>query len=75
MCWQSKGISQSVIAIWGTAKDKVGIMSDTENRRIMGWEVARDLEAEKPTIMDRLRPGKKQITAALYGLAAFSLSF
>ena len=50
-------------------------MSDTENRRIMGWEVARDLEAEKPTIMDRLRPGKKQITAALYGLAAFFVIF
>ena len=55
--------------------DKVGIMSDMEDKGIMGWEVARDLETERPTIMERLRPGKKQIVAAIYGLAAFFAVF
>lgn len=49
-------------------------MSD-EVKRTMGWEVARNLEAEKPGIIQRLIPEKRQIVAAAYGFIAFLIVF
>jgi len=43
--------------------------------RIMGWEVAQSLEKEKPTVLTRLKPGKREFRAAFWGLAAFFLVF
>ncbi|MFN2165005.1 MAG: sulfite exporter TauE/SafE family protein, partial [Anaerolineae bacterium] len=41
----------------------------------MGWEVARDLEREKATILERIVPEWRQIKAALAGILAFFLVF
>ncbi len=48
-------------------------MEKVEKR--MGWEVAEELERAKPTIMERLKPEKHEITAALWGFAAFAVVF
>jgi hypothetical protein len=41
----------------------------------MGWEVARDLEREKATILERIVPEWRQIKAAIAGIVAFFLVF
>ena len=41
----------------------------------MGWEVASRLELERPSILDRLRPGWREIRAGAIGVAAFLLLF
>lgn len=41
----------------------------------MGWEIAREIEKEKPSILDRLKPEKKVIRGAIWALAAFFLVF
>ena len=41
----------------------------------MGWEVARDLEREKATILERIVPEWRQIKAALAGVFIFFLVF
>ena len=41
----------------------------------MGWEVAQELEAAKPTIRERLKPENSEIVAALWGFAAFGVVF
>jgi len=41
----------------------------------MGWEVASELERTKPTIMERLKPDRKAVVAALWGLAVFFVVF
>ncbi|WP_319522611.1 sulfite exporter TauE/SafE family protein [uncultured Desulfosarcina sp.] len=41
----------------------------------MGWEVARELETAKPTILERLKPEKNEIVAALWGVAIFFVVF
>lgn len=43
--------------------------------RIMGWEIARELEIEKPSIFKRLKPGKKQVVGALWAAGAFLIVF
>ncbi|MBW2061612.1 MAG: sulfite exporter TauE/SafE family protein [Deltaproteobacteria bacterium] len=48
-------------------------MDDEE--KIMGWEVARDLEKEKTTILARFIPEWRQVRAALGGIFVFSLVF
>jgi uncharacterized membrane protein YfcA len=48
-------------------------MEKVEKR--MGWEVAQELEAAKPTIRERLKPEKNEIVAALWGFAAFGVVF
>jgi len=54
---------------------KAGHAAVSKPAKIMGWEVAKRLEEEKPTLMTRLKPGKREYCAALYGLAAFFLLF
>jgi uncharacterized membrane protein YfcA len=49
-------------------------MSKHDNRR-MGWEVARDLEREKATVLERIVPEWRQIKAALAGILAFLVVF
>ncbi len=49
-------------------------MSKHDDKR-MGWEVARDLEREKATILERIVPEWRQIKAALTGIVAFFLVF
>ena len=44
-------------------------------QRRMGWEIADEIEAAKPTIMERLKPEKGEIIAALWGFAAFGVVF
>ncbi|MBW2029835.1 MAG: sulfite exporter TauE/SafE family protein [Deltaproteobacteria bacterium] len=43
--------------------------------KIHGWEIAREVEREKATIAERLRPGKRQIVAIIWGLVAFGVIF
>jgi len=43
--------------------------------RTLGWEVARRMEEERPSMRERLRPGRREIRAALWGLAVFGLLF
>ena len=49
-------------------------MKGAEEKR-MGWEVARELEESKPTIMERLKPERGQVVAALWGFAVFFVVF
>ncbi len=44
-------------------------------KKRMGWEIADEIEAAKPTIMERLKPEKSEIIAALWGCAAFAVVF
>ena len=46
-----------------------------KQEKIHGWEVARELEKEKATIGERLKPGRRQIVAMLWGLVAFGIVF
>ncbi|MBN2125179.1 MAG: sulfite exporter TauE/SafE family protein [Deltaproteobacteria bacterium] len=46
-----------------------------EKSRSMGWEVARDIEAKKPSILERLIPEKKHLIGALWALGAFFVVF
>lgn len=41
----------------------------------MGWEVARDLEAQKKTMLERLIPEWRQVRAALGGVVVFVIVF
>jgi len=43
--------------------------------RTLGWEVARRMEQDRPSMRERLRPGRREIRAALWGLAVFGLLF
>lgn len=47
----------------------------TEQQKKMGWEVARDLEATKKTIWERMMPEWQQIRAGLWGVVVFFLLF
>ena len=49
-------------------------MTKHQNKR-MGWEVARDLEREKATIWERIVPERRQIKAAITGVAVFFVVF
>ena len=44
-------------------------------KKRMGWEVALELERAKPTILERLKPDKSEIIAALWGFAVFGVVF
>ena len=46
-------------------------MADEPNTHKMGWEVARELEETRTTILSRLIPEARQVKAALIGLAVF----
>ena len=48
-------------------------MEHVEKR--MGWEIAREFEEAKPSIMERLKPDKKAVVAALWGFGAFFVVF
>ncbi|MBI9083480.1 MAG: sulfite exporter TauE/SafE family protein [Desulfobacterales bacterium] len=48
-------------------------MEHAEKR--MGWEVAREMEEARPTMMDRLKPARSEIIAALWGVAIFFVVF
>ena len=50
-------------------------MAGNKAAKKMGWEVAQKLEQEKPTVLERLRPHKREIRAAVYGLIAFVVLF
>ncbi len=43
--------------------------------KIMGWEVSRQLEKDKPTVRERLIPQKSELTAAGLSLSLFLLLF
>ena len=47
----------------------------TVDQKKMGWEVAKDLESEKKTMLARLVPEWRQIRAALGGIAVFVIVF
>ncbi len=46
-----------------------------KEEKSMGWEIARDLEAEKKTIFERFVPEWRQIKGALWGIVALFLVF
>ncbi len=46
-----------------------------KNEKKMGWEVARDLEAQKTTIMERMIPEWQHVKAAIGGIVVFFLLF
>jgi len=48
---------------------------DVKAERKMGWEVARDLEEKKKTILERFMPEWRHIRAALGGVAVFFVVF
>ena len=50
-------------------------MANPETGKKMGWEIARDLEAQKPTLLQRLVPEWRQLKAALGGVVVFFLVF
>lgn len=41
----------------------------------MGWEVAQQLERDRPSVIARLRPGRRELVAAVWGVAAFLVLF
>ncbi|MGD2124537.1 MAG: sulfite exporter TauE/SafE family protein [Desulfobacteraceae bacterium] len=47
------------------------MMEQEVREREMGWEVARRVESEKPSIFERLKPEKRQWVAMLWGVAIF----
>ena len=50
-------------------------MSNGTNERVAGWEVARDLEGKKKTILERLIPEWNHVKAAGGGIAVFAVLF
>ena len=46
-----------------------------KQEKIHGWEVARELEKEKTTVAERLKPGRRQIVAIIWGVVAFGIVF
>ena len=50
-------------------------MEDVKGTKQMGWEVARDLEARKGTILERLIPEWQHVKAALGGVCVFLVLF
>ncbi len=44
-------------------------------KKSMGWEVAREVEFIKPSILERLKPEKKALIGALWALCAFFVVF
>lgn len=47
----------------------------TRTEKSMGWEVAREVEVRKPSMLERLKPERKQIVGALWGLGVFFVVF
>ena len=45
------------------------------NKKTMGWEVARDLEAQKQTVLQRLIPEWRHVRAALGAVCVFFVVF
>ncbi len=43
--------------------------------RRTGWEIAQEMEERKPTMLERLKPEKSEIVAALWGFAVFAVVF
>jgi uncharacterized membrane protein YfcA len=43
--------------------------------RTLGWEVAERMELERPSWLERLRPGRREAVAAAVGVAAFLVLF
>ena len=43
--------------------------------RTMGWEVSRRLEAERPSVLARLRPGWREVRAGVIGMGVFLALF
>ncbi|MDF1535491.1 MAG: sulfite exporter TauE/SafE family protein [bacterium] len=41
----------------------------------LGWEVARQLERDKPTVLERLKPDRRMVRAALVGMISFFTVF
>lgn len=41
--------------------------------RVLGWEVARTLELERPSMWQRLQPGAREIRAAAWSLVTFTV--
>lgn len=50
-------------------------MGNSTNEKVAGWEVARDLEGKKTTILERLIPEWRHMKAALGGIFVFFLVF
>jgi uncharacterized membrane protein YfcA len=50
-------------------------MEHSEGKRQMGWEIARDVESRKKSILERMIPEWKHIKAALGGVAVFFVLF
>ena len=42
---------------------------------VMGWEVSRRMEEERPSALSRLRPGRREVRAVLVGMGAFLALF
>jgi uncharacterized membrane protein YfcA len=50
-------------------------MENMDSSKQMGWEIARDLESRKKTILERLMPEWQHIKAALGGIVVFFIIF
>jgi uncharacterized membrane protein YfcA len=50
-------------------------MEDVKGKKQMGWEVARDLESQKKTILERMIPEWSHVKAALGGVGVFFVLF
>ena len=50
-------------------------MEQTENKSQMGWEIARDVESRKKSIIERMIPEWKHVKAALGGVGVFFILF
>ena len=54
---------------------KIGGNGMEKEKKSMGWEVARKVEEEKPSFMERFKPEKGMIIAACWGAGAFFIVF
>lgn len=50
-------------------------MENVNNKKQMGWEVARNLESQKKTILERMIPEWQHVKAALSGVVVFFILF
>ena len=50
-------------------------MENAKDQKLAGWEVARDLEGKKTTILERLIPEWNHVKAAGSGIAVFAVLF
>ncbi len=46
-----------------------------EREKTMGWEIARKVEAEKPSVWERMKPEPGAVRAGCYGVLAFFVIF